>query len=338
MALLPYLYQAYGDYHRKGIAPVRPLVADWPEDSSTRHLDDQWMLGADLLVAPVTDANSFSSYTRQVVADAKRFRPLNGSCQITNDGETIELTMDFDGLGIKGAKTPLELQAGPCTLRFAYRADAGSAGIRLWTPEGREVREFHLDELPAGSGWQIRVIRATLPASWTYSLYIGKAHASSGARQIAFRNITVIQKPLHQDAKTAWSREVYLPEGQWHNFWTGAAVAGGQWQVVTATPERPPVFVRDNTLLPLAEPLVILNDKSVFTIHLAAYGDHPRPCQLCEDDGTTFDYEKGQWATLTLKPDGTLDRPENGQPLRYNITGRAESPEVVLTDLLKTAE
>ena len=36
MALLPYLYQAYSDYHRKGVAPVRPyLVADWPEDSTT---------------------------------------------------------------------------------------------------------------------------------------------------------------------------------------------------------------------------------------------------------------------------------------------------------------
>ena len=227
MALLPYLYQAYGDYHRKGIAPVRPLVADWPEDGNTWHLEDQWMLGADLLVAPVTDANSFSSYTRQVVADAKKFRSLNGSCQITNDGETIELAMDFDGLGIKGAKTPLELQAGPCTMRFAYRADAGNAGIRLWTPDGKELREFHVDELPSGRGWQTGVVRATLPKAGTYSLYIGKAHASNGARHIAFRNITVIQKPQHQDAKTAWSREVYLPEGQWRDFWTGAAVAGG---------------------------------------------------------------------------------------------------------------
>ena len=48
MALLPYLYQAYSDYHDKGIAPVRPLVADSPEDASTWHLDDEWMLGPGL--------------------------------------------------------------------------------------------------------------------------------------------------------------------------------------------------------------------------------------------------------------------------------------------------
>lgn len=330
MALLPYLYQAYSDYHGKGIPPVRPLVADWPEDINTWHLDDEWMLGADLLVAPVTDGNSFSSYTRQVMADAKKFRSLNGSCQIMNDGEAIELAMDFDGLGIKGAQTPLELQAGPCTIRFNYRADAGNVGIRLWTPDGEEVGEFHVDELPSGRGWLTGMVRATLTKAGTHSLYIGKAHASNGARHIAFRNITVIQKPQQQDAKTAWSREVYLPEGQWCDFWTGAAVAGGQWQMVTATPERPPVFVRDNTLLPLAEPVVTLESNTVFNIHLSAYGDNPRPCQLREDDGTTFDYEKGKWATLIVKPDGTVARPDHGQPQRYRIVGKAESPSALI--------
>ncbi|MGA2499753.1 MAG: TIM-barrel domain-containing protein, partial [Tepidisphaeraceae bacterium] len=67
MALLPYLYQAYGDYHRKGIPPVRPLVSDWPEDPYTRHIGDQWMLGSDLLVAPLTEANSFVAYNGLVV-------------------------------------------------------------------------------------------------------------------------------------------------------------------------------------------------------------------------------------------------------------------------------
>ncbi len=337
MALLPYLYQAYSDYHRKGIAPVRPLVADCPEDGSTRQLDDEWMLGADILVAPLTGANSFGTYNRQVVDDAKRFQSMNGNCKITKDGEAIELAMDFDGPAIKGARTSLELQAGPCTIRFAYRTDSGNAGLRLWTPEGSEARGFHVDDFPHAQGWQVGVVQGTLPKTGTYSLYLGKADASSGARHMAFRNITVIQKPQHQDSKTAWSREVYLPEGQWRDFWTSTAVAGGQWQVVTATPEHPPVFVRDNTLLPLAEPLVTLNDKSIFTIHLAAYGDNPRPCQLYEDDGTTFDYEKGKWATLTVNSAGEVQRPDHGQPQRYRIAGKAEYPSALVERILEAA-
>jgi hypothetical protein len=294
------------------------------------------MLGADLLVAPLTNSNSFKDYRRQTVDDAQRFRPLNGPCRITADGGAIALAMEFDGLGIKGAQTPLELQAGPCTVRFSYRADAGSAGIRLWKPDGGEVSEFHIDDLPAAPGWQVSLIRATLPAAGTYSLYVGKAHASNGGRRIAFRNITIIQRPQRQNAQAAWNREVYMPEGSWRDFWTGAALSGGQWQVVTATPEHPPVFVRDNTLLPLAEPLVTVDDKTVFSVHLAAYGEKLRPCHLLEDDGTTFAYEQGTWATLTIAPDGTLQRPDHGQPRRYQVAGPAESAATLIEQLLET--
>jgi len=246
---------------------------------------------------------------------------------------------EVDGLSIKGARTPLELRAGPCILRFAYRSDAGSAGIRLWTPDGKEISEFHVDELPAAAGWQAGIVRATLPTAGTYALYIGKAHASSGARHIAFRNITVIQRPPRQDGQTAWSREVYLPEGTWRNFWTDKVFRGGQHHIVTATPERPAVFVRENTLLPLAEPPLTIDEKTVFTVYLAVYGDQPRPCKLLEDDGQTFDFEKGKWATLTVKPDGTVDRPDHSQPRRYRVAGRAEPPASVLqTKLLVTAE
>lgn len=157
-----------------------------------------------------------------------------------------------------------------------------------------------------------------------------------GARCIAFRNVTVIQRPPHQDSQTAWSREVYLPEGTWHDFWTGKNLPGGQHFVVAATPERPPVFVRENALIPLAEPLFGIDEKTVFKIHLAAYRDASRPCQLLEDDGQTFDFEKGKWATLTVKPDGTVDRPDHGQPQRYRIAGKAELPEILLHKLLGT--
>ncbi|MCV7153752.1 TIM-barrel domain-containing protein [Mycolicibacterium pyrenivorans] len=51
--LLPYLL---GHAHRAAAAGVplaRPLVVDHPDDPTTWHLSDQWLLGEDLLVAPV---------------------------------------------------------------------------------------------------------------------------------------------------------------------------------------------------------------------------------------------------------------------------------------------
>ena len=53
--LLPYLL---GQAHRAaavGVPLARPLVVDHPDDPTTWHVSDQWLLGDDLMVAPVAD-------------------------------------------------------------------------------------------------------------------------------------------------------------------------------------------------------------------------------------------------------------------------------------------
>ncbi|TMD84386.1 MAG: alpha-xylosidase [Chloroflexi bacterium] len=51
-SLLPYLYSA-ALRAVDGIPLVRPLVFDCPSDPTTRHVDDEYFLGPDLLVAPM---------------------------------------------------------------------------------------------------------------------------------------------------------------------------------------------------------------------------------------------------------------------------------------------
>ena len=75
---------------------------------------------------------------------------------------------------------------------------------------------------------------------------------------------------------------------------------------------------------------------TIFTVHLAAYGENPRPCQLLEDDGVTLDYEKGNWATLTVRADGTIQCPNHGQSQRYRTVGTAKAPQALLEHLLTT--
>ena len=52
-ALLPYLYTALEEAHRTGVPPFRPLLLNYQDDPSTYNLDDQFMVGNDLLVAPI---------------------------------------------------------------------------------------------------------------------------------------------------------------------------------------------------------------------------------------------------------------------------------------------
>ncbi|MFF9455516.1 alpha-xylosidase [Streptomyces flaveolus] len=51
--LMPYLYGAAAEAHRTGVPMMRPMVLEFPHDPGCRPLDRQYMLGPDLLVAPV---------------------------------------------------------------------------------------------------------------------------------------------------------------------------------------------------------------------------------------------------------------------------------------------
>ncbi len=57
-SLEPYLYRAAGVSHATGLPIVRPLFLDYPEEDATYRLDDEYLLGSDILVAPVTRPGS----------------------------------------------------------------------------------------------------------------------------------------------------------------------------------------------------------------------------------------------------------------------------------------
>src|SRR5437870_2899036 len=51
--LLPFLYTTLEEAHRNGTPLFRPLVLNYQDDANTYNLDDEFMIGDDLLVAPI---------------------------------------------------------------------------------------------------------------------------------------------------------------------------------------------------------------------------------------------------------------------------------------------
>jgi alpha-D-xyloside xylohydrolase len=139
MRLVPYLHAAFVRYHREGLPPFRPLVMDHPDDVLAWPIDDQYLVGEGLLVAPVT---------------------------------------------------------------------AGEDG-----------------------------------------------------------------------------REVYLPEGEWYDWWSGERHDGKQRLELAVPLERIPIFVRAGTLLPLAEPTLHTDDPASGRLTVTRYGDGDARCTLYEEDG-----------------------------------------------------
>jgi alpha-D-xyloside xylohydrolase len=58
MSLIPYLYTAYAKYALEGRPPFRALVMDDPDDPNTYGIDDAYMMGESMLVAPIVTGTS----------------------------------------------------------------------------------------------------------------------------------------------------------------------------------------------------------------------------------------------------------------------------------------
>jgi alpha-glucosidase len=81
--LLPYLYAAFVRSGQTGEPVQRPLVFDYQDDAAVRDVDDQYLLGRDLLVAPVIRPGTTA---RQVYLPAGQWydwhsgEPAGGAC------------------------------------------------------------------------------------------------------------------------------------------------------------------------------------------------------------------------------------------------------------------
>jgi alpha-glucosidase len=51
--LLPFLYTTLEEAHRTGVPLFRPLLLNYQDDPNTYNLDDQFMVGSDVMVAPI---------------------------------------------------------------------------------------------------------------------------------------------------------------------------------------------------------------------------------------------------------------------------------------------
>lgn len=60
MNLLPYLYNTALDCAASGRPMMRPLVYDWPEDAAALEVEDEFLLGDALLVAPVLEEHALT--------------------------------------------------------------------------------------------------------------------------------------------------------------------------------------------------------------------------------------------------------------------------------------
>ena len=99
----------------------------------------------------------------------------------------------------------------------------------------------------------------------------------------------------------ARSRSVYLPEGGWYDFYTGEYYAGGRRITVEAPYERIPLFVREGSILPYGDAMEWTDEKPAEHITFLVYAGKDASFNFYEDDGLTYDYEKGEYSSFEIR-------------------------------------
>lgn len=138
-ALLPYWYTLAWEAYRTGAPYVRPMLWSDPADPELRTVDDQFLLGTALLVAPV-----FTAGTAERTVRLPRGRWYDRRTGRAHDGPgevTVEAGLD-DGPAVfvaAGAVVPLQLEDG--VVLQATPGEAGPGGVLVTDADGGAERD-----------------------------------------------------------------------------------------------------------------------------------------------------------------------------------------------------
>jgi alpha-D-xyloside xylohydrolase len=99
----------------------------------------------------------------------------------------------------------------------------------------------------------------------------------------------------------ATSRRVYLPKGAgWYDFWTGTKLEGGRTIEAAAPLERLPLYVRAGSILPLGPEEQYADEQPNGPLELRLFPGADATFTLYNDQGDSYAYEHGAYATTTL--------------------------------------
>lgn len=103
--------------------------------------------------------------------------------------------------------------------------------------------------------------------------------------------------------------KVYFPgEGHWYSLYDGKKFTGNSEAILECPLHRLPVFVMAGAIVAMQPVVSNTSEKSkILIIHLYA-GETDNTFQLYEDDGSTFDYQKGAYSKRLLIYEGAKNK------------------------------
>jgi alpha-D-xyloside xylohydrolase len=181
------------------------------------------------------------------------------------------------------------------------------------------IPPFRAMNLVEGFAFQSNAIKDSLDASRNpYAMSIGQDIKD---QYMMGDNLLVAPMFAGQSA-----RKVYLPEGKWYDFYTGKLAGGNQVIEVNLGIDKIPLFVKDGGIIPMIperRTAPSLGEKLQLIVR--HYGESEGNYMLYDDDGVSFNYEKGIFSLSKLivhrdkygKLNGSVSKLSPGKPFGY---------------------
>lgn len=333
------MIQLYGYLYQRSILDAfkERKIRTWGDVRATGSL------AAPLPFNLYSDAYKFDEYLRQLVNSS--FSGMLWSPEVRNAGSYDEL-LNRAALSSFASQMCMDMWFMPHPIWKQYRDEDNKAGRFLPEKEQKQVAKRLRDIvnlryrlLPYLYAGFHRYHTEGLPPVRSLLLeFPGDKALRSVDDQFLFGDNLMVAPFMEKQS----SRRVYLPKGcNWIELKTSTLYAGGQAITVSGEPGDVPLFVRENTILPWAEPVQNVGKETVFNVTMKVFGDHPAPFTLVEDDGETDAFERGEQNLITASwkdGKGNLSKKGNYSGSRYNITGWEKVATAAAPEPIKVRE
>ncbi len=290
--LMPLFYTLAYENYAHALPIARRLDFYYPQYEESKA-NDQYLLGEDILIAPITEGEQPPDPSWLKTPDGKagvRISFYNNKDLSGNPIHTLTAsTIDFNW----GTASPAAgVSADNFSAVLRTTLTVGDADIYLGVINDDGVRVYVDDQLiidhwEASDSTMLINKDVVLKAHTSHDIRIEYYEEAGGA----------VLRLLCVTADSTSSRTVFIPDGEWMDVFTGQVYTGPQTITATHSLETSPIFVRKGSILALAHESDYADTDQWERLVLDVYPAEGKTDSslLYEDDGESLDYQSGAY-------------------------------------------
>jgi alpha-D-xyloside xylohydrolase len=317
--LLPYIYSLAWQSTTNGYTLMRGLPMDFPDERKVRKTDDAFMFGPAFLVHPITRAMYHPSDPPPVTIPVEALRTPDGKPGLAVQyfagvnfekpaGKTIDEKVEHNWPGPPLANPPPGLGSfDNFSARWEGTVTAPEDGEYEFSVEYDDGARLYLDGKLVADDWSFgakryRLAKITLAKGQKFPV---KAEFHQGGQdrffRLGWRTPSERRALANATKELDNTMETYLPAGaEWYDFRTNERFAGGRTVKKDCPLDTLPLYVRAGSIVPMGPAVHYVTERPDAPYEIRVYPGTDAKFTIYEDDGETYDYEKGKYATYDL--------------------------------------